>query len=223
MQGYDAILVMCDCFTKQVHIIPTTKETSSLGLAHLYRDHIWKLHRLPNTVISDHGSQFAAMFMKELNKILGIETKLSMAYHPQTNGQIEPLNQELEQYLQMFMDYYQTNWPEWLVIAKFSYNNKFQSSTWVSPFYANYGYNPHMGFKPQGNVKVQAVKGFVQGPVTRGSLRLLRPAELQTLVGRYLLGVDMEGILRMEYDRKSERQQWGVHRMVFSVSPYLSV
>ena len=56
-QGYDAILVVCDCFTKQVHIIPMTKETSSLGLARLYRDHIWKLHGLPNTVISDRGPQ----------------------------------------------------------------------------------------------------------------------------------------------------------------------
>ena len=98
-QGYDAILVVCDRFTKQVHIIPTTKETSSLGLARLYHDHIWKLHRLPNTVISDRGSQFAATFMKELNKILGIETKLSTAYHPQTDGQTERMNQELEQYL----------------------------------------------------------------------------------------------------------------------------
>ena len=57
-QGYDAILVVCDRFTKQVHIIPTTKETSSLGLARLCRDHVWKLHGLPNTVISDRGPQF---------------------------------------------------------------------------------------------------------------------------------------------------------------------
>jgi len=97
-QGYDAILVVCDRFTKQVHIIPTTKETNSLGLAHLYRDHVWKLHGLPNTVISDRGPQFASGFMKELNKILGIDTKLSTTYHPQTDGQTERMNQELEQY-----------------------------------------------------------------------------------------------------------------------------
>jgi len=123
-QGYDAILVICDRFTKQVHIIPTTKEMNSLGLAHLYQDHIWKLHGLPNMVISDCGDQFASGFMKELNKILGINTKLLTAYHPQADGQMERLNQELEQYLRMFMDYHQTNWPEWLAIAEFSYNNK---------------------------------------------------------------------------------------------------
>jgi len=148
-QGYDAILVVCDRFTKQVHIIPTMKETNSLGLACLYQDHIWKLHGLPNMVISDHGPQFALGFMKELNKILGIDTKLSTAYHPQTDGQTERMNQELEQYLRMFMDYHQTNLPEWLAIAEFSYNNKIQKSIKISPFYANYGFNPRMGFEPR--------------------------------------------------------------------------
>jgi len=148
-QGYNAILVVCDRFTKQVHIIPTMKKTNSLGLACLYQDHTWKLHGLPNTVISDCGPQFASGFMKELNKILGINTKLSTAYHPQTDGQTERMNQELEQYLRMFMDYRQTNWPEWLAIAEFSYNNKIQKSIKISPFYANYSFNPQMGFEPQ--------------------------------------------------------------------------
>ena len=61
----------------------------------------------------------------------------------------------------MFVDYHQTDWPEWLAIAEFSYNNKIQSSTRISPFYANYGYNPHMGFEPRRNVKVQSVEDFV--------------------------------------------------------------
>jgi len=62
---------------------------------HLYQDHVWKLHGLPNTVISDHGPQFVLGFMKELNKILGIEMKLSTTYHPQTDGQTERMDQEL--------------------------------------------------------------------------------------------------------------------------------
>jgi len=99
--------------------------------------------------------------MKELNKILGIDTKLSTTYHPQTDGQTERMNQELEQYLRMFVDYCQMNWLEWLAIAKFSYNNKIQKSTKISPFYANYGFNPWMGFEPQWDVKVQAVDEFV--------------------------------------------------------------
>ena len=72
------------------------------------------------------------------------------------------MNQEFEQYLWLFVDYHQAHWPEWLAISQFSYNNKFQSSTQVSPFYANYGYNPCMGFELRINAKVQAVEDFVQ-------------------------------------------------------------
>ena len=98
-QGYDTILVIVDRFTKMGHFIPTTERTSAEGLAQLFRDNIWKLHELPNSIISDRGPQFAVGVMKELNRILGIETKLSTAFHPQTDGQTERMNQELEQYL----------------------------------------------------------------------------------------------------------------------------
>jgi hypothetical protein len=141
-QGYNAIFVVCNCYSKQVHIILTTSKTSSLGLTHLYHNHIWKLHGLPNSMISNHGPQFAATFMKELNKLLGITTKLSTAYHPQTDGQTERMNQKIEQYLHLFVDYQQANWPEWLAIAEFSYNNKLQASLHMSLFFTNYGYNP---------------------------------------------------------------------------------
>ncbi len=66
------------------------------GLARLFRDNVWKLHGLLKSVISDRGPQFAAGLIKELNKMLGIETKLSTAYYPQTDGQTERTNQELE-------------------------------------------------------------------------------------------------------------------------------
>jgi len=71
----------------------------------LFRDNIWKLHELPDSIISDRGPQFAAGIMRELNHILGIETKLSTAFYPQTDGQTERINQELEQYLHMFIDH----------------------------------------------------------------------------------------------------------------------
>jgi len=76
---------------------------------------------------------------KELNKMLGIETKLSTFFHSQTDRQTEQMNQELEQYLRFFVDHRQKDWPEWLVSAKFAVNNKVHSATKVSPFIANYG------------------------------------------------------------------------------------
>jgi len=104
-QGYNTILVVVDRFTKMAHFVPTTERTSAEGLARLFRDNIWKLHRLPDSIISDGGPQFAAGIMKELNRMLGIETKLSTAFHPQTDSQTERMNQELEQYLRMFIDH----------------------------------------------------------------------------------------------------------------------
>ena len=86
------------------HFILTTERTSAVGLARLFRDNIWKLHGLPESIISDRGAQFVAGMMRELNKRLGIRTKLSTAYHPQTDGQTKRVNQELEQYLRIVMN-----------------------------------------------------------------------------------------------------------------------
>ena len=121
------------------HFIPTMEKTTAGGLARLFRDNVWKLHGLPESIISDRGLQFAAGVMRELNTILGINSKLSMAFHPQTDRQTERMNQELEPYLRMFIDHHQEQWPEWLGTVKFAYNNKVQTSTKVLPFKANNG------------------------------------------------------------------------------------
>jgi len=88
-----------------VHFIPTTEKTMAEGLAKLFRDNMWKLHGLPKSIISDRGPQFMAGLMRELNQMLGIESKMLMAFHSQTDGQMERVNQELEQYLRMFIDH----------------------------------------------------------------------------------------------------------------------
>ena len=95
-KGHDSILVVCDKFSKMSHFVTTIEKTTVEGLARLFRDNVWKLHGLLKSVISDRGPQFAAGLIKELNKMLGIETKLSTAYYPQTDGQTERTNQELE-------------------------------------------------------------------------------------------------------------------------------
>jgi len=100
--------------------------------------------------------------MRELNEKLGIRSKLSMAFHPQTDGQMERVNQELEQYLRMFIDHRQEQWPEWLGTAEFAYNNKAHSSTRMSPFKANYGQNPRMGFEGRKKRKYVGAERFVE-------------------------------------------------------------
>ena len=161
-QGYNLILVVVDRFTKMAHFIPTTEKTSAEGLAQLFRDNIWKLHRLPDSIISDRGPQFAAGIMRKLNHMLGIEIKLSMAFHLQIDNQTERMNQELEQYLQMFIDHQQEQWPEWLGTAEFAYNNKVHTGTKVSPFKANSGQDLRMGFKMRKKGKYEAAEKFTE-------------------------------------------------------------
>jgi len=132
------------------------------GLARLFRDNVWKLHRLLESIISDRGPQFAAGLMQELNGMLGIKSKLSTAFHPQTDEQTERIDQELEQYLRMFIDHRQEQWPEWLGTAEFVYNNKTHSSTKISPFKANYRQDPRIGFEGRKKGKYQGAEKFIK-------------------------------------------------------------
>ena len=84
------------------------------------------------------------------------------AFHPQTNGQTKRVNQELEQYLRMFIDHRQEQWPEWLGTAEFAYNNKMHSSTRTSPFKANYGQDPRMGFEGKKKGKYEGAEKFIE-------------------------------------------------------------
>ena len=103
-----------------------------------------------------------AGLMKELNGMLGIISKLSMAFHLQTDGQTKRVNQELEQYLRIFIDHRQEQWFEWLGTAEFAYNNKAHSSTRTSPFKANYGQDPRMGFKGRKKRKYTGAEKFIK-------------------------------------------------------------
>ena len=94
--GKDAILVVCNRLSKMTYFVATIEGTSAEGLARLFRDNVWKLHRLPESVILDRWPQFAAELTYELNNMLGIETRLLTAFHPQIDRQIEWMNQELE-------------------------------------------------------------------------------------------------------------------------------
>jgi hypothetical protein len=118
-------------------------------MAHLFQDHVWKLHRWAQKIIMDQGTQFMAKFTCALNQLLGMETALSTAYHPQMDGQTERLNQELEQYLRLYINHMQTNWADWLPIAEFAYNNHEHSATGFSPFFLEYGCHLFIPMAPQ--------------------------------------------------------------------------
>jgi transposase InsO family protein len=140
--GHDAIYVCVDRFTKMAHFCATTSSVTAEETAQLYLQHIFKLHGLPENTVSDRGTQFTSKFTSRLLELCDVKSNKSTAYHPQSDGQTERVNQVLEQYLRIFCDYQQDDWHQLLPLAEFVYNNAQNSSTGVSPFYANYGYHP---------------------------------------------------------------------------------
>ena len=158
----NAILVVCDRLSKITHFVAITEGTSVEGLARLLRDNVWKLYGLPESIVSDRGPQFAVELTKELNRMLGIKTKLLTAFYPQTDEQTERMNQELEQYLWFFIENRQKDWPEWLAAAEFAINNKVHMMTKVLPFMANYGKELRMGGNIRRKGKVESVTEFVE-------------------------------------------------------------
>ena len=141
-RGYDAIYVIADRLTKMAHFIPCNLNCTSEQLGELHIKHVWPLHGLPLRHNTDCGSQFTAPYIRNLHKSLGIDQRLSTAYHPQSHGQVESNNKWLETYLHMFSAYWQDDWADFLHTAEFAYNNHFHPSIDTTPFYANYGYHP---------------------------------------------------------------------------------
>src|SRR5882672_9169846 len=141
-RGYDAIMVVVDRLSKRTHVIPTMSDVTAAGVAILFWDHVWKLHGLPEEVISDRGTQFISNFTWSLSQLLGIWVAASTAYHPQTDSQTERVNQEVEQFLQLFVNQWKDDWYEWLAIAEFTYNDQIHTSTFSSPFMMDTRQNP---------------------------------------------------------------------------------
>ena len=110
--GKDVILIVCDKLFKMTHFVATIEGISAEGLVRLFKNNIWKLHGLLESVVLDRGLQFMAELTKKLNRMLRIETRLLTVFHPQTDGQTEQINQELEQYLKLFVDHRQKDWLE---------------------------------------------------------------------------------------------------------------
>ena len=161
-KDHGSILVVCDRFSKMSHFVVIIEKMMAEGLVRLFKNNVWKLHGLLESVISDRGLQFAAGLTKELNKMLGIETKLSMAYYPQTDSQTKKTNQELEQYLRMYVNRKQNNWSEWLAMAEFTFNNKVHTVTKTSLFQVNYRRELRMGFDIRKKGKNEKAEEFVK-------------------------------------------------------------
>ena len=144
--GFNAIWVVVDRLTKLRHLVPCQSNCTSEELASLFLQNIWKHHGLPQSIISDQGTQFASRFWRALCDRLGIKIKLSMSFHPQTDGQTERFNAVMEEYLRHYVNYHQDDWVTWLPLCEFAANNATSETTGESPFFANSGRDPRMNF-----------------------------------------------------------------------------
>ncbi|TPX33158.1 hypothetical protein SeLEV6574_g08402 [Synchytrium endobioticum] len=143
---YDSILVVQDRRSKSAIFIPTIEAISSLETAQLVFDKVICKHGVPQSIVSDRGPQFKAHFWRHLLEILGSKALLSSAYHPETDGQSERMNQELETYLRCFTSYNQDNWPKLLPTAEFAHNNTYHTSIGMSPLQATTGQDASIEF-----------------------------------------------------------------------------
>jgi len=160
---HDAVMTVVDSVSKRAHFIPTHTTVTAEGAARLFLHQVWKLHGLLKCVISDRRPQFVARFTRELYRLLGIKLASSTAWHPQTDGQTERVNQELDQYLRLFVNERQDDWYDLLPMAEFQHNNHVHSATQQPPFLLDTGRIPRMGFEPrQNHSELETVNEFME-------------------------------------------------------------
>jgi hypothetical protein len=139
---FDTIMVIIDKLSKYAHFIPLAHPYTAAFVARLFRDNVYKLHGMPQCIISDRDRIFTSTVWQELFKLADTTLNMSSSYHPQTDGQPERLNQCLETYLRCMIHSCPNKWSTWLPLAEFWYNTTYHSALGKSPFEVLYGKQP---------------------------------------------------------------------------------
>jgi transposase InsO family protein len=139
---FDCILVVVDKLSRYAHFIPLSHPYTANTVAQAYMDHVFKLHGMPLALISDRDKVFTSNFWQHLFRLSGTQMRMSSAYHPQTDGQTERVNQCLETYLRCFSHACPSQWSKWLALAEYWYNTSPHSALGMSPFQVLYGHEP---------------------------------------------------------------------------------
>lgn len=161
-QGNKVILVVVDRFSKACHLIPLPKLPSAPQTAEIVLQHVFRLHGFPQDVVSDRGPQFASRFWKAFCQLIGASASLSSGFHPQSNGQTERINQDIETTLRCLASSNPTSWSKHLIWAEFAHNTLRHSSTGMSPFECQFGYQPPLFSEQELEVGVPAAQHLVQ-------------------------------------------------------------
>ncbi|WVZ90409.1 hypothetical protein U9M48_036715 [Paspalum notatum var. saurae] len=195
----NCILVVVDKFTKYAHFIPLLHPFSTQKVAKVFMHSVYKLHGMPMAIISDRDRIFTSHFWHELFKLAGVTLNISSAYHPQSDGQTERVNQCLETYLRCFVHACPNKWTEWLATAEFWYNTSLQSAIRTSPFEALYVYPPcHFGLDISvsiGNMELsqwlherQLMTALLQQHLQRAQTRMKKQADKSRVERQFQIG-----------------------------------
>ncbi|TYK05232.1 pol protein [Cucumis melo var. makuwa] len=139
LKGYTVIWVVVDRLTKSAHFVPGKSTYTASKWGQLYKAEIVRLHGVPVSIVSDRDARFTSKFWKGLQLALGTRLDFSTAFHPQTDGQTERLNQVLEGMLRACVLEFSGSWDSHLYLMEFAYNNSYQATNGMAPFEALYG------------------------------------------------------------------------------------
>ena len=140
--GYDSITTWVDRLSRRVHFIPSKEEDTAVDSANSFFANIFKLHGIPDSIVSDRDPKFTSKFWKRLMELCGIKLKMSTSRHPQTDGLSEIMNRMVENYIRCYCNYHQNDWDELLPAAEFAYNSAVSEDMSMSPFEMDLGYLP---------------------------------------------------------------------------------
>ncbi|KAL0560261.1 hypothetical protein IC582_000661 [Cucumis melo] len=139
LRGFTVIWVVVDRLTKSAHFVPGKSTYTASKWAQLYMSEIVRLHGVPVSIVSDRDARFTSKFWKGLQTAMGTRLDFSTAFHPQTDGQTERLNQVLEDMLRACALEFPGSWDSHLHLMEFAYNNSYQATIGMAPFEALYG------------------------------------------------------------------------------------
>ncbi|WVZ88557.1 hypothetical protein U9M48_035065 [Paspalum notatum var. saurae] len=158
----NCILVVVDLFTKYSHFIALRHPFTTAVVARLFLNNVYRLHGLPQSLVSDRDRVFTSQFWRELFALAGVQLCMSSSYHPQSDGQTERVNQCMETYLRCYVHACPTKWSDWLPLAEYWYNTSYHSAINCSPFEALYGHSPrHYGIS-SAHIPVPELSSWMQ-------------------------------------------------------------
>jgi ribosomal protein L21E len=206
---FNCIIVFVDPFTKYAHFVPLRHPFSAAHIVDVFLDTVFKLHSMPLSLVSDRDKIFTSNFWQGVFKRTGTDLNMSTAYHPQSDGQTERVNQQIECYLRCFISAHPKQWSKWLPLCEFWYNSNWHSALGKSPFEVLYGYSPrYFGLSADDSLPPTDVQHWLEE-------RLV----MQESVRQHLLRVKQR--MKHQSDKQRTEREFAVGDQVFlKLQPY---